>query len=113
MSTFAAGMATSSTAAADRKTSQARGERRRGPFISALRRAALEREEAARAPLNEEDDRHEHDDFAEHRARHRLQELVDDAEAHRARERAQERAHAAEHHHHEAVDDEDGAEIRA
>ncbi len=42
---------------------------------------ALEREQAARALLDEEDDQHEDHDLAEHRAGPGLEDLVGDAEA--------------------------------
>ena len=53
------------------------------------------------------------DDLAEHGAGIGLEQLVGDAERHGADERAPEIADAAEHHHHEAVDDVALAEIRA
>ena len=55
-------------------------EQRCAPHRLGLRGAALEREETARAPLDEEDDRDEDDDLTEHRAGDRLEELVDDAQ---------------------------------
>src|SRR5690606_41477154 len=55
---------------------------------------ALEREQAARPLLDEQDDQHQDRDLAEHRARHRLEELVGDAE----REGADQRAPRSEEH---------------
>ena len=51
--------------------------------------------------------------FAEHRAGIRLEQLVDDAHRHAADERAPQIADAAEHHHHERIDDVGLAEIRS
>ena len=42
--------------------------------------AALQREQAARPPLDEQDDRHQHGDLAEDRAGIGFEQLVDDAE---------------------------------
>ena len=64
-------------------------------MTSRLRRAALEREDALRSPLDEQDDEAEHDDLAEHRARDRLEQLVDDAETEAPRRRAGQLADAA------------------
>src|ERR1700694_5105712 len=68
-------------------------------------RAALEREQAARAALDEQDDEHQHQDLAQHGAGIGFEELVDDAERRRAQKRAEQIADAAEHHDHEGVDD--------
>ncbi len=56
---------------------------------------------------------HQDRDLAEHGARERLQELVGDAKREGADQRAPEIADAAEHHHHEGVDDVALAEIGA
>ena len=53
------------------------------------------------------------DDLAQHRARDRLEQLVDHAQAQRRRDRAGELADAAEHHDHERVDDVALPELRA
>ena len=47
----------------------------------------------------------QHEDLAEHGAGVRLEQLVDDPERHAADQRAPQVADAAEHHHHERVDD--------
>src|SRR5215831_6300744 len=80
---------------------------------SCLDRPALEREQAARTLLDEQDDQHQDRDLAEHRTGERLEELVGDAERERADQRSPQIADAAEHHHHEAVDDVALAEIGA
>src|SRR5690348_3156626 len=75
--------------------------------------AALQREEAARAPLDEEDDGHEDGDLAEDRPGDRFEKLVDDAERQRADQRPQQIADAAEDNDEKAVDDVNRAEIGA
>src|SRR6516162_10900308 len=66
-----------------------------------LDRAAAQREQAARPALDEHDDRDQHEDLAEHRARVGLEELVDDAEQESADHGAPQVADAAEHNDHE------------
>ena len=63
--------------------------------------------------LDEQDQQHQHDDLAEHRAGHRFEELVDDPQGQRRDQRAPQIADAAEHHDHETVDDVALAEIGA
>ena len=63
--------------------------------------------------MNEEDDQHQDRDLAEHGAGIGLEELVGDAEREGADQRAPQIPDAAEHHHHEAVDDVALAEIGA
>src|SRR5664279_142480 len=75
-----------------------------GVFTSGLHRATLEREQAARPFLNEQNDEHQQQDLAEHGANHRFEQLVGDAEHHSAEQSAPKIADAAQHHHHEAVD---------
>src|SRR6266478_690528 len=76
-------------------------------------RAALQREQAARAALDEQDDEDQHQDLAQHRAGIGFEELVDDAERGGADQRAEQVTDAAEHHDHEGVDDVTLAEIGA
>src|SRR4051812_18283773 len=66
--------------------------------ISGLDRAAAQREQAARPALDEDDDRDQHEDLAQHRAGVRLEELVDQAEQERADQGAPQIADPAEHH---------------
>ena len=78
--------------------------------------AALGDEEAGGLPLEEEDDRAEHEDLAEHGiAEDLLERLIDDADAERADDRAEDIADAADDHGHEGIDDvvlaEAGADI--
>src|SRR3954470_2235546 len=96
---FRSGTPTNSTRPMARNIAQPRRSRKleASGGISGLRRTAAEREQAARALLDEEDDEHQHRDLAEHRARERFEELVDDAESHRTDERAEQIAHPAEH----------------
>src|SRR6266849_5998298 len=98
-----------SAASSARKTVAPRSSERR--TSSCLDRPALEREQAARTLLDEQDDEHQDADLAEHGARERLEELVGDAEREGADQRAPQVSDAAEHHHHEAVDDVALAEI--
>src|SRR4051812_16130222 len=103
-------MATATSSAIIASTRRSLPAAKRRPVImggppSCFHRPALEREHAARAFLDEQDDEHEHDDLAEHGAGIRLEELVQDAERQRADQRAPKIADAAEHHHHETVDD--------
>src|SRR5690606_11745479 len=65
---------------------------------------SLECEQATWPLLDEEDDQNEHEDLAEYRADRRFEELVENAERQRADQRSPKIADAAEHHHHEAVD---------
>src|SRR3954469_11346449 len=74
-------------------------------LYSRFHRPSLEREQAARPFLNEEDDQHQDRDLAEHGTGERLEELVGDAEGEGADQRAPEVSNAAEHHHHERIDD--------
>src|SRR5712691_3153081 len=78
-----------------------------------VRGAALEREHAARAPLDEEDDRRQYDNLAEDRPSDRFEDLVDDPQGQRADQRTEQIADPAEHDHEKAVDDIEGAEVRA
>src|SRR5919201_822042 len=75
--------------------------------------AALEREEPARAFLDEQNDQHEDSDLRQYRARIGLEELVGNAEGEGADERAPQIANAAKHHDHERIDDVALAEIGA
>src|SRR3954451_5168174 len=68
------------------------------PRISGLHSSAAQREQSARALLDEDDQRHQHEDLAQHRAGHGLEELVDEAQRHGGGQRAPEIADAAEHH---------------
>ena len=81
-------------------------------FDIRIRPPAPEREETARALLDEEDDEDQNQDLGEHRASIGLKELVRDAERQRAGKRPPEIADAAEHDDHEAVDDVALAEVR-
>src|ERR1700733_7997828 len=72
---------------------------------SSFDRAALQREQAARAALNEQDDEHQHQDLAQHGAGIGFEELVDDAQRGGADQGAEQISDAAEHHNHERVDD--------
>src|SRR5579863_8163373 len=81
-----------------RKISPARSSRSAGVLTSRLHRSALEREQPARAFLNEENDADQQQDLAQHRANHRLEQLVGDAEHQRAEQCAPEIADAAQHH---------------
>ncbi len=74
-------------------------------------RPSLEREQAARPLLDEQDDEDEDQDLAQHRTGIGLEELVGDAERQSADQRAPEIADTAEDHDHEAVDDVALAEI--
>src|SRR3977135_4556598 len=80
---------------------------------SCLDRPALEGEQTSRTFLDEQDDQHQDRDRAEHSACKWLKELVGHAECERADQRSPQIAHAAEHHHHETVDDVALAEIGA
>jgi hypothetical protein len=62
--------------------------------------------------LDEDDDEHQHHDLGQHRARPAFQQLVQDAQAQAGVHRAGQLAHAAQHHHHEAVDDVALAQVR-
>src|SRR5215831_11269708 len=111
------GTATRSASASAIKTMTAGARRRPAAAGSAtaldLDRAAAQREQAARPTLDEHDDRDQHQDLAEHRARIGLEEHVDDAEQEGADHGAPQIADAAEHHDHERVDDIALAEVRA
>src|SRR5579872_1374540 len=72
---------------------------------SRFHRPALEREHAARPPLDEQDQKDQHDDLAKHSASERLNELVHHAQCQRTDQRAPQIADTAEHDDHEAVDD--------
>src|ERR1700754_3591756 len=61
---------------------------RLGRTVSCFHRPPLQREQAARAFLDEQDDQHENRDLAEHGAEHRLEEFVGDAQRKRADQRA-------------------------
>src|SRR3954451_667386 len=80
---------------------------------SCFHRPSFEREQAARALLNEQNDQDQNGDLAEHGTRDRLQKFIGDAERERADQGAPEIADAAEHHDHEGVDDVALAEIGA
>src|SRR3954452_4273517 len=84
----------------------------RRPTSVALRGTPGGREQTARAALDEEYERHQHYDLAQHGACIRLENLVDDPEGHAAEQRAPEAADAAEHHHHEGVHDVGLTEVR-
>src|SRR4051794_23451034 len=74
-------------------------------MVSSLRGPALEREQAARPLLDEQDDEDQDQDLAEHGAGIGFQELVEDAERHGAGQYAPQAADPTEHHDHEAVHD--------
>src|ERR1700682_4138622 len=75
--------------------------------------AALERKQALRPLLDEDHDEDQNRDLGEHGARPRLEELVDDAQAERRIDSAGELADAAQHDHHERVDEIALSQIRA
>src|SRR5882672_11706054 len=70
-----------------------------------FRRAAGLREQSARPPLDEKDQRDEHENLCQHGPGEGLQQLVDDPHRHAADERAPEISDAAKNNHHERVDD--------
>src|SRR5579872_4657088 len=72
---------------------------------------ALEREHAAWAPLNEQDQQDQHDNLAEDSAGERFEELVHDAQGQGAYHSAPKIAYATEHDDHETVDDVALAEV--
>src|SRR5580658_6381277 len=78
-----------------------------------VRRPALLRKQSARPTLDEQDQEHQHEYLRQHRARIRLEELIDDAERVAAQFSAPQITDATEHHHHERVDDIALAEVRA
>ena len=86
------------------------GGRARQPGHASAARP-FSREHAAWPALNEQNQQHQHNDLAEHRAGDGLKELVDDAQSQRADNRTPQIADAAEHHDHETVDDVALAEI--
>src|SRR5260370_39378014 len=88
-----------------------RKSKSRASASSRLGGPALEREEPARVPLNEQDDGDEDDDLAEHRPGHRLEEIVDDAQPPGADQRTGETADAAADADEGAGDGVDGAGI--
>src|SRR6218665_2786003 len=67
--------------------------------------AALHREDALRALLDEDDDEDQHHDLGEHRTGPAFEELVQHAQAQRGVHRARQLAHAAKQPHEEAVED--------
>src|SRR5690606_1885343 len=70
--------------------------RREGTLaISALRRAAFLREQSPRPPLDEQDQRHQHQHLAEHGAREGFEQLVDHTRGQAAAQRAPQVAYAA------------------
>src|SRR6185436_4242423 len=84
-----------------------------GPIDSSLCGAPFQREQALRPALDEEDDEDQHHDLRDHRARPGFEELVREAERQRCVDRAGELPDAAEHDHHERVDDVGLPEVRA
>src|ERR1700734_1800711 len=85
----------------------------RSTSASCFHRPPFQRKQAAGAFLDEQDDQDQNGDLAEYRAGHRFEEFVGDAEGEGADQRAPQIADAAEHHHHEGVDDIALAEIGA
>src|SRR5215469_2555819 len=75
--------------------------------------SALQGEKSARPPLDEQNDRHQHDDFPEDRAGERLKKFVDDAERKGSDQGPYKIADPAEHDDQKAVDNIDRAEIGA
>src|SRR6187200_2782124 len=63
------------------------------------------REEAAWTPLDEEDERDQHEDLRQHGSGVGFEQLVDDTHRHPADERTPEVADPAKHHDHERIDD--------
>ena len=84
-----------------------------GVASSSLQSAASRGKQAGGPPLQKQDDGGQHDDFAEHRAKMRLQNLVGDANAQGGGNGADKIADSADHHDHEAIDDVALAEARA
>src|SRR4026207_1080419 len=72
---------------------------------SSFNRASLQCEEPLRALLDEGYDQQQDQDLGEHRANVRLQKFRQHAQAERRVDGAGELADAAEHHHHERIDD--------
>src|SRR5438067_2150986 len=81
--------------------------------ISRLNRATFQCEKALRSLLDEHDDEDQHGDLRQHRALPGFEEFVDDAEPERRIHGARELANAAQHDHHERVDDVALSEIRS
>src|SRR5205809_3342773 len=80
--------------------------------ISRFNRTALQREQSLRPLLNEDDDEDEHGDFRQYRALPCLQELVDNAKTERRVDSARQLSDAAQHDHHERIDDIALTEVR-
>src|SRR5258708_2417772 len=78
---------------------------------SCLRHTPLQREQSLRALLDEDDDEDEHHDLRDHGARPGLEELVRESEPERRVDGAGELSDAAEHDHHERIDDVRLAEV--
>src|SRR5690348_9846409 len=81
--------------------------------MSVVRHAAFQREQALRTLLDEDDDEYEDRYLREYRARPAFEHLVEHAEPETRIHGAGELSDAAEHHHHERVDDVRLAEIGA
>src|SRR3954447_13298973 len=82
-------------------------------FISSLHRTAAQREQALRTLLNERDDQHQNQNLGRNGADVRFHELADDAQPQSGVERPGELTDAAEHHHHEGIDDIGLPELRS
>src|SRR5258706_11113272 len=74
-----------------------------GPILS-FDGSPLQGEHSPRAPLDEEDDEHEHGDLGEHCTLPGLEQLVGETQAQSGVHRPGELPHAAAHRHHEGVD---------
>ena len=105
-------------AAAPRRAAPAAGQRPAPPgsgdgnVALSIGGPSLQREQPSRPALDEQHDRDQHEDLGEHGAGTGFQHLVDARRGpKRADQRAGQGADAAEHHHHEAVDDVAGAEV--
>src|SRR6266853_4307725 len=83
-----------------------------GPILN-FDGSPLQGEHSLWAPLDEEDDEHEHGDLGEHCTLPGLEQLVGETQAQSGVHRAGELSHAAENHHHEGIDDVGLSEIGA
>src|SRR5712671_373228 len=107
---FSSGKTTKITQATAPSAAQPLGPYRRenagefGPILN-FHGSPLQGEHALWAPLDEEDDEHEHRDLGEHGALPGFEQLVGEAQPQGRVDRACELPHAAENHHHEGIDD--------
>src|SRR5712664_2862950 len=81
-----------------------------GPILG-FQGPALQGEHALRAPLDEDDDEDEHRDLCEYGALPGFEQLVGEAQPQGRVNGAGELPHAAQHHHHEGIDDVSLAEV--